>query len=257
MKNRKWKTIISELDRGFISYRFLICLIGCVIMVVLGSWDKFFLTEESRRNGLAAGYHLTMVLKVLKSETTVFVIPILSTLPCGGNFLEEYKSRFDRFILIRTSRRQYVISKVITTGISGSIGIFLGIGMITGILMLVFKPMEAMDAKETGKLLAQVLRYSLIVSLMGNLWGSLGALLGISFRNVYLAYGGPFLVNYLLIILFNRYFPKLFVLNPREWLLHEHYASDNPYVIIILLFEICIITQMLEGIAIWKRIKQV
>ena len=256
MKNKKWKTIASELERGIISYRFFICLVGCGIMIVFGSWDKFFLTKEVVENGLAPGYHLTMIINVLKSETTVFIIPVLSTLPYSGNFLEEYKSRFDRFLIIRTDRKRYVISKVLTTGLSGGIGIFFGICLITGILTLIFNPMETMDAKETGKLLAQLLRYSLIVSFIGNLWGSLGALLGILYRNAYMAYGGPFLVNYLLIILFTRYFPKLYVLNPREWLLQEHYASSNPYVIIILLTELCIIIQLLEGIAIWKRIKQ-
>jgi hypothetical protein len=256
MDNRKWRTITSELERGIISYRFLICLIGCAVLVVLGSWEKFFLTKDVIADGLAPGYHLSMVLNVLKSEMTVFVIPILSTLPYGGDFLEEYKSGFDRFLMLRTSRKKYVISKVLTTGLSGSIGIFSGICMITGLLTLVFKPMEVIDAKETGRLLTEILRYSLIASLLGNLWGSMGALLGVLYRNAYMAYGGPFLVNYLLIILFTRYFPKLYVLNPREWLLQEHYGSPDPYVIVILLTEICIIIQLLEGIAIWKRIKQ-
>ncbi len=256
MKNKKWKTFVSELERGILSYRFFVCLIGCAIMVVFGSWDKFFLTKEVIEDGLAPGYHLSMVINVLKSETTVFIIPVLSTLPYSGNFLEEYRSRFDRFLMLRTSRKSYVISKVLVTGLSGGIGIFLGICMITGMLSLVFWPMEAIDAEETGKLLAELFRSSFLVSLMGNLWGSTGALLGILYRNAYMAYGGPFLVNYLLIILFNRYLPKLYVLNPREWLLQEHYASANPYVIVILLIELCIITQLLEGIAIWKRIKQ-
>ncbi len=256
MKNKKWKTIASELERGILSYRFFICLIGCAVMVVFGSWDKFFLTPEAVANGLASGYHLSMIINVLKSETTVFIIPILSTLPYSGNFLEEYKSRFDRFLMLRTSRKSYVISKVLTAGLSGGIGIFLGIWMITGILSLAFWPMEAIDAKESGKLLAELLRYSLVVSLMGNLWGSVGALSGVLYGNAYMAYGGPFLLNYLLIILFTRYFPKLYVLNPREWLLQEHYASANPYVIVILLLELCSITQLLEGIAIWKKIKQ-
>ncbi len=256
MKNRKRNMIFSELERGIISHRFLICVIGCATMVILGSWDKFFLKKEVIASGLSAGYHITMVCNVLKSETAVFVIPILSTLPYSGNFLEEYKSRFERLLLIRTDRKSYVISKILTTGLSSSMGILLGIGLILGALALVFRPMEVIDAKESGKLYMELFQYSLIVSLMGNLWGGLGALLGILYRNAYLAYGGPFLVNYLLIILFTRYFPKLYVLNPREWLLQEHYASTNPYVIIILLMELCMIAQLLEGIAIWKRIRQ-
>ncbi|MDF2943823.1 MAG: hypothetical protein K0S01_2681 [Herbinix sp.] len=256
MKMINRKIISSELERGIISNRFLICLLGSIIMVILGTWDKFFLTKEMKETGLAAGYHYSMVLQALKSETAIFIIPILSTLSYSGNFLEEYKSRFDKLLLMRTDRKNYVISKVLTTGLSSGLGILLGTVIITGLLSLVFRPMEAKDVVESAELFTSVCQYIVIISLMGNLWGSLGALLGVWYRNAYMAYGGPFLVNYILIIIFTRYAPNIYVLNPREWLLQEHYDAADPLGIIVLILEISIIIQLLEGVAIWKKIKQ-
>lgn len=256
MKIINRKILISELERGIISYRFLICLLGSVIMVILGGWDQLFITEEMKESGLAAGYHTSMVLQALKSETTIFMLPILGTLSYSGNFLEEYKTRFDKLLLIRCDKKDYVVSKVLTTGLSSGLGILLGIMMITGLLTLIFQPMEAKDAKASVELFVSLVQYSMIIALLGNLWGSLGALLGVWYRNVFMAYGGPFLVNYVLIIIFTRYATKIYVLNPREWLLREHYGAANPVAIIVLLLEICIIIQLLEGISIWNKIKQ-
>jgi len=255
MKIINRKVLNSELERGITSYRFLICFFGCVIMITLGGWDQLFITDSMRESGLTSGYHLSMVLQALKSETTIFILPIISTLPYSGNFLEEYKTRFDRLLLIRSNKKDYVISKVLTTGLSSGLGILLGIIVITGILTLVLQPMELKDAKVTGRLIASLVQYSMITALLGNLWGSLGALLGAWYRNAYMAYGGPFLINYILIIIFTRYAPEIYVLNPREWLLREHYNIANPVGIIIFLLEICIIIQLLEGISIWNKIK--
>jgi len=256
MKIINRKILSSELERGIISYRFLICFFGSAIMVLLGGWNHLFITDKMIESGLSPGYHLSMVLQALKSETTIFILPILSTLPYSGNFLEEYKSRFDKLLLIRCDKKDYVISKVLITGLSSGLGILLGIMMITGVLTLIFQPMELKDAKATGELFASFVQYSMITALLGNLWGSLGALLGVWYCNAYMAYGGPFLINYILIIIFTRYAPMIYVLNPREWLLREHYDIANPVGILLFLTEICIIIQLLEGIVIWNKIKQ-
>lgn len=118
MKIINRKVLSSELERGIISYRFLICFFGCAIMVILGGWDQLFITDKMRESGLSSGYHLSMVLQALKSETTIFLLPIISTLPYSGKFLEEYKARFDKLLLIRSDKKDYVILKVLTTGLS-------------------------------------------------------------------------------------------------------------------------------------------
>jgi hypothetical protein len=256
MRGFKNKPLGSELERGIISLRFFLCLTGTAVMVILGAWGKLFLTEEVKETGLAAGYHLTVVISALKSETAVFMIPIISTLPFSGSFLEEHRSRFERLLLIRSGRKRYVIGKILITGISGSLGILAGILLVTGIFSVIYGSMEAADAKASSDLLMELLKYCTVTALLGNLWSSLGALLGIVYRNFYMAYGGPFLINYFLIIIFSRYVPSIYVLNPREWLMQEHYPSDNPLGIILFLAEICIILQLLEGMAILNRIRE-
>ncbi|MDF2538531.1 MAG: hypothetical protein K0S76_1552 [Herbinix sp.] len=255
MKNNFLKNLSSDFERGFSSFGILISMFGTILVIILGAWDKLAITDEMRSAGIAAGYHFSMVLESLKSEAANIAIPILSTLPLSGMFLEEYRSRFNKICLIRTSRKNYVISKVIATGICGGAGILFGLIIITGIFALIYSPMELKAAEETGKLFIQFVQSAFLSSMLGILFASLGALLGTAQMSTYMAYGGPFLINYLLIILITRYFPNIYVLNPKEWMLHEHYFSDNPTVIFLLLLELCMIIMLLEGIAIWKKIE--
>lgn len=254
MKIKFRKNFVTDLERGMVSYRFLICVCGAALMIVFGAWDQLFPSKDTLETGLAAGYHLSLVIKALKSEAAVFVLPILSTLPLSGIFLEEHKSRFEKLFITRCSRKNYILSKVLATALCGGLGILFGLLLITVILMLIYRPMEAGDAKVTGKLLLTLLQYGVTASLMGVLWASLGAFLGVTNMNSYMAYGGPFIISYLLIILSTRYFKDFYVLNPREWILREHYTSENPLGIIVLLLEICIIIMLMEGIAIWKKV---
>ncbi len=254
MKIKFKKIFGADFERGLISYRFLICICGTALMVVFGTWDQLFPSADALKTGLAAGYHLSMVNKSLKSEAAVFIIPILSTLPLSGIFLEEHKSRFEKLFITRCSRKSYVFSKVLATALCGGLGILFGLLLITGVLTLIYRPMEIGNAKETTKLLLTLLQYAITAALMGVLWASLGAFLGVINMNSYMAYGGPFITSYLLIILSTRYFQQIYVLNPREWMLREHYPAGNPWGIIALLLEVCIIIMLMEGIAIWKKV---
>lgn len=249
------KLIGSDLERGFLSCRFLVCVLGTALIVVIGAWDKFNITQEMRETGITAGYHFQLVLSALKSEAAAIAIPVLSTLPLSGVYLEEHRTRFEKLYLPRCSRLSYVISKVLATALCGGAGILSGIILITGLLALVFSPMELSSAGAAWELFVQLLKTAFIAALLGMLWASLGAFLGIVNLNFYMAYGGPFIVNYLLIILFSRYFSGIYTLNPKEWMLLQNYHSDNPAGLLFLLFELCIIVMLLEGIAIWKKIE--
>ncbi|MDF2542861.1 MAG: hypothetical protein K0S47_2579 [Herbinix sp.] len=247
--------IRSELERGIMSYRFFLCILGAIVIVVLGAWDGLFLSEDALKTSLQEGYHLSLLKKALQGESIVFALPLLSTIPYSGMFLEEYQSRFQRIHVTRSTRMNYVASKVITTGVCGGFGVFTGILFITGILKLVYQPLESKATEASTLLFYQVFSLALIVSLMGALWASLGAFLGVVCSSTYMTYGGPFLTSYLCIILTTRYLKGLFVLNPREWLLQDHYAGANSIGIIVFLLILYTIVQLLEGIAIWKKIE--
>ncbi|MDE7062121.1 MAG: hypothetical protein K2O73_02625, partial [Lachnospiraceae bacterium] len=56
----------------------------------------------------------------------------------------------------------------------------------------------------------------------GALWAVLAATLAAWSNNRYIAYGGAFVIYYLLVMLYERYFEGLYCLYPYEWLMPTH-----------------------------------
>lgn len=56
----------------------------------------------------------------------------------------------------------------------------------------------------------------------GMFWAVVSAALAAAANSTYVAYGGAFVLYYMLIILYERYFPSLYCLYPVEWYAPEH-----------------------------------
>lgn len=54
--------------------------------------------------------------------------------------------------------------------------------------------------------------------LSGALWSLVGGLFATITMSKYMAYASPFIFYYVLVILSQRYFTNIYVLNPQEWL---------------------------------------
>ncbi len=63
-----------------------------------------------------------------------------------------------------------------------------------------------------------VLGHAVMFFLSGALWALLGLLLASVTGSKYVAYSSPFVIYYVLIILYERYF-KIYCLYPKEWLI--------------------------------------
>ena len=48
-----------------------------------------------------------------------FMLPVICAIPCANFYLQEYKSRYLRNVLIRTSRAKYFLSKIFIAFIAG------------------------------------------------------------------------------------------------------------------------------------------
>lgn len=62
----------------------------------------------------------------------------------------------------------------------------------------------------------------LLIFMSGMLWAVLSATLAAMSNSRYIAYGGAFVIYYLLIILHERYFKELYCIYPYEWLAPTH-----------------------------------
>ena len=86
-----------------------------------------------------------------------------------------------------------------------------------GIAALVFSPLEQV-VKDYVSIAPQIASQLALVFLNGGLWAVVGMTLSTVMESKYIAYISPFIVYYLLVILYERYFPDAWLLYPRNWL---------------------------------------
>jgi hypothetical protein len=122
--------------------------------------------------------------------------------------------------LPRSGVRQYIKGKLIACGLSGGLVLFCGIIMAYGLSALIFTPMELALEKDAvaQPYFAQVLMIAATLFLSGAFWSLVGFTFASLTMSRYMAYASPFILYYVLIILHERYFDKLYVLYPKEWL---------------------------------------
>lgn len=132
-------------------------------------------------------------------------VPVLASLPYSTAWMDDYKSGFIKAYIPRTGKRVYILGKISACGLSGGILELLGC-LICVVLMM-------------GE---DININFLLVFLSGVLWAVVAAALSALSDSRYVAYGGGFVIYYLLVILNERYFEKLYWLCPYEWLFPGH-----------------------------------
>lgn len=164
------------------------------------------------------------------SEAFKVCIPVIAALPYTTAYINESKNGYIKFYMSRCSKLSYVSGKVFACAVSG------GLIEITG--CFIWAQYRRIDACIAHFDLTHLDRFSPDYKLLfasGVLWSLSGAVLAISTSNTYMAYGGPFVIYYLLVIIHERYFEKLFCLYPYEWfeMQHEWLFGENGVLILL------------------------
>ncbi len=146
-------------------------------------------------------------------------VPVLAAFPYSTAWLAEYQSGYLKAYLPRTGVTSYIMGKFFSCGISGGLLEFLGCG--------IFRLVVGKEGAGNMNLL--------LVFLSGMLWAVLAAVLAAWSNSRFVAYGGAFVLYYLLVILCERYFENLYCLYPYEWLMPSHtWIFDEQGVVILL-----------------------
>lgn len=132
-------------------------------------------------------------------------LPVLAALPYTTAWLQDYQSGYLKLYITRSSRTAYILGKFCACAISGGLVI-----MLPGALCL----LRRQGAEEGFNLW--------LLFFSGMMWSVVSAVLAAFSKSRYFAYGGGFVICYLLVILYERYFPKLYCLYPYEWLSPAH-----------------------------------
>ncbi len=167
---------------------------------------------DLRRAVCSAGFLAALALQLgvlfaQGAESTLFrmTVPVACTLPFSCGFPEEYRGGFARLALVRTSVRGYILGKFAAACLSGG-----------GVEVLAAWAYDRLSAREEP-----CCTYSLLF-LSAMLWAGTAALLAAVSDSRCLAYGGPFVLCYFLVILAERYWKASYCLYPDEWLFPRH-----------------------------------
>lgn len=208
------KSLFSGLHQAH-TPKLYISILSVVILVYIGSTEAL-LRAMQQHSLLPAGYHKTFINNALKSEAIISFLPAFAILPFSGTYVDDLKSKFARFYLIRINYRDYLWSRILVCFLCGGGVIFLGCLLSWGISALLFMPMEMVT--ENGAISA-VSMWPILVLLFltGGLWAVVGMAMSTLMESKYIAYASPFVIYYLLVILCERYFPDAFLLYPPNW----------------------------------------
>ena len=141
----------------------------------------------------------------LDSELFQISVPVLSSIPYSTAWLNEYQSGFIKEYLPRCGKNAYILGKFLACGISG------------GALLAFASFIRQWLGKEEG-----ITGNLLLLFLSGMFWAVVSATLAAAANSRYVAYGGAFVLYYVLVIVYERYFKTLYCLYPIEWYAPKH-----------------------------------
>jgi hypothetical protein len=253
MKN----TVISNIKEAICGRNFLISSLLFFVLILLSQSEMLM---EAFREGslLPGGFHSKLVLSALNSDMIILSLPLLCTLPMTAAFIEDMKSGFIKVYLSRTTVKGYILGKIIGCALSGGMVFTVGIYSAYGFSALIFSPMET--ASQIGEITSPFVAISeqtLLFFFSGAFWSVLGMTLASLTYSKYMAYASPFVIFYVLIILYERYFDNLYVLYPREWLNPSSQWMFGNIGVTLLLLELTIITAFSFAYIAKRRINEI
>lgn len=166
---------------------------------------------------LKKSFHIKILVDGIRSNTVHSFLPILAVLPCSGIYVDDLKSRFDRFILIRSSCYTYIASRIIVAFLAGGLAILFGVLLAWGTIAAVLAPVEQVIEGVENVSTDEVFDLCILLFINGGFWSITGMALSSLMESKYISYASPFVIYYLLVILYERYLPDAVLLYPLNW----------------------------------------
>ena len=175
------------------------------------------LIRAYRENSFVEGMHIDLLMKGIQSTAYSSFIPIISIVPFGGCYVDELKSKYARFALIRSSYSTYIYSHIVVGFLSGSLVILTGSLMIWGAIAGMLIPIEQKIEGVEPYVIDGLIEIYVLLFVNGGLWSVVGMAMSTFMESKYIAYASPFVIYYMLLILCERYFPDAYLLYPPNW----------------------------------------
>lgn len=250
--------LTSPLSQAIFSRGFVISTVGTALILLLSSVQGILSAFRSAEL-LSPGFHSDLIMGALSSEAMALALPILAALPYTASFIDDVKSGFIKEYLPRTTVPRYIAGKAAACAVSGGVVLALGIFIAYGFAALLFLPMEAFpqsDAK-IPNYFGRLMETALMFFASGAFWSLVGLTFATLTNSKYMAYASPFVLFYVLIILYERYFDRLFVLYPREWLNPSSRWMFGRVGVAVLLIEFSVLMALAFAYAAKRRLERI
>jgi hypothetical protein len=156
------------------------------------------------------------------SELAMLGMAVICSLPFATTFIQDVKSKFLIFRLVRSNSRDYILSKIFTAYFVGGLTVLLSAILFYCTLLIAFVPVEVHVGLQTISVNEVIKQFSSIVEVyffVGGFFSLAAMVLGSLSMNYYIAYASSFILFYLLVILHQRYVRNFQILDPQCWIL--------------------------------------
>lgn len=240
------RRVLTEVRRALSGRAFKLSVFFILVILCALSFEEIagYINDFFEKNKtLANGYHNSYFLNKITSSEIMLVMPIICSLPAATAFIDDMNGKYIRFYLQRSGKSSYIGGKAAASIISGGLVMFLSVVLYYIILILLLTPIQAaLKADESAPYYIQSIFKTLSLMFLNcSLWAMMGLVLATLTMNRYVAYSGSFIIFYLLVILYERYFPTLYVIYPKEWISPGSFTQLNGFALPLFLVEIIII----------------
>lgn len=211
MKNAISSSLRQAMERWVILIPVLMCIvigIDFIDPVIRNYRGKGFFDQ---------GFTVQLIKNGLLSDSLSAFLPVFAALPFSGCFVDDLKSKFARFFLIRSSYRTYIVSRIIVGFLSGGLVILSGALIAWGTTAVVLIPMERPIEGMEPATVDGLLEICFLMFINGGLWSVVGMAMSTLMESKYISHVTPFVWYYLLVILYERYFSDLYIIYPKTW----------------------------------------
>lgn len=179
---------------------------------------------DLRRALFSKGFLIGLIIEILildrsgfASDFYLLCMPVVVAFPYATAWLNDYHSGYIKLYLYRTGVKAYIAGKFLACALSG--GILLSLGLIIA---------QWIKGEEMVTSFVPVFA-------SGCFWAAISTTMSAVTGSRYVAYGGGFVIYYLLVIIYERYFTSLYCLCPEEWIKPTHLWVFDEYGVLIML----------------------
>ena len=153
-----------------------------------------------------------------------------------GAVIEDVKSGYIKQYLPLVSKRSYAVSKLCSCALASVLAVAVGLGLVYFGIYAYHMPLQkAFELADEQRAAAELFGSNLEIMLRclpaAALWSALALCIGTAGMNKFLAYISPFICYYVLVIIAERYFRGVLVLNPKNYITASGEWGGSPAVI--------------------------